>query len=340
MVSGPRGPGGPPQPNWPALPSGRPPSGWEKFLHALRMLRQRRLLTGKRIGCAILLLVAIAIAGLFAVSKIVNEISDIFSDDPEPVAGSPFETVPTSTTPQSDSDAINRTQGRDYVIVAVQEAPGLAEKNSDTREWSGFDVEIVKAIARDLGLNPDRTQWKEIPGGDRENAVNRRDADLIIGNFEITDERRAQVGIAGPYLASDTRIAVKNGSPITSLGDVGEGKVCAVRGTQGERVARAALGDRLRTRGSVSSCARVEGAAPDVIVADERSLRTDLGDGFTVVGAPLGTVTFGIGLPPDDPTFRNRIQDVLRRIEADGTWTRLYDQYLGPPAPAPPPLDP
>lgn len=340
MVTGPGGPGGPPPPHWPALPSGRPPSGWEKLWQALRVIRQRRLITGKRIGCAILVLLLIAVAALFAVSKIVNEISDVFTDDPEPVAGSPFDTVAPTTSPQSDSAAIDRTQGRDYVIVAIQESPGLADKNSETREWTGFDVEIVKLIARDLGLDPERTQWKEIPGGDRESAVNRKDADLIVGNFEITDARRAAVGIAGPYLASDIRLAVKAGSPVTSLEGVGDGKVCAVKGSQGEQIARAVIGDRLRTRNSVSGCRAVEGAAPEVVVGDERLLRTTLGEDFTIVGASLGTVGYGIGLAPDDDTFRNRVQDVLRRIETDGSWTRLYDQYLGAPAPPPPPLDP
>ena len=47
---------------------------------------------------------------------------------------------------------------------------------------------------------------------------------------------------------------------------------------------------------------------------------------------------YGIGLPPGDPVIRERVTAVLRHAINDGTWARLYAQYLGSPVPAAPAL--
>jgi ABC-type amino acid transport substrate-binding protein len=45
---------------------------------------------------------------------------------------------------------------------------------------------------------------------------------------------------------------------------------------------------------------------------------------------------YGIGLPPGDPVIRQRVTAVLQQAVNDGTWARLYAQYLGTSVPTPP----
>lgn len=52
----------------------------------------------------------------------------------------------------------------------------------------------------------------------------------------------------------------------------------------------------------------------------------------------MGTTEYGVGLPPGDPVLRERITAVLRRAIDDGTWGRLYAEYLGTPVSNPPVL--
>ncbi|MGH3823061.1 MAG: transporter substrate-binding domain-containing protein [Pseudonocardiaceae bacterium] len=52
----------------------------------------------------------------------------------------------------------------------------------------------------------------------------------------------------------------------------------------------------------------------------------------------LGSTEYGIGLPPGDPVLHDRITAALRHAIDDGTWARLYAQYLGSPVPSPPVL--
>jgi ABC-type amino acid transport substrate-binding protein len=48
------------------------------------------------------------------------------------------------------------------------------------------------------------------------------------------------------------------------------------------------------------------------------------------------TIEYGVGLPPDDPVLHERVTSVLRHAIGDGTWARLYAEYLGTPVPNPP----
>jgi ABC-type amino acid transport substrate-binding protein len=52
----------------------------------------------------------------------------------------------------------------------------------------------------------------------------------------------------------------------------------------------------------------------------------------------LGSTEYGIGLPPGDPVLRERVTVVLRRAIDEGTWSRMYAEYLGTPVPRPPAL--
>ncbi len=59
---------------------------------------------------------------------------------------------------------------------------------------------------------------------------------------------------------------------------------------------------------------------------------------YLVLGKQVGSAEYGIGLPSRDPVLRDRITAVLRHAIEDGTWARLYAQYLGTPVPNPPTL--
>jgi ABC-type amino acid transport substrate-binding protein len=57
---------------------------------------------------------------------------------------------------------------------------------------------------------------------------------------------------------------------------------------------------------------------------------------YLVRGEQVGSTEYGIGLPPGDRVLQDRITAVLRQAIDDGTWARLYAQYLGTPVPSPP----
>ncbi len=150
----------------------------------------------RRAGCALVMFVVAfgALAGTVAI--VLGGAQEDASS-----AGSVFDREKPRVAPGSGSATIDLITRRGRLVVAVQELPGLASRDPATRDWTGFDVEIARLIAADLGVNPTRTVFKPIAGRSREAALVDGDVDLLLG-YPSADAGRAQVGFAGPYLSS------------------------------------------------------------------------------------------------------------------------------------------
>ena len=317
----------------PELPTG-PTSSPGTRPRILHVLHRRRWLRPRRIGCLLVLLLILGVATLWVLDQVV----DVLRDHPVPVAGSPFDTVAPQRPASSGSPTLDRIIQRGKLIVAIQEAPGLPQRSPGSGDYTGFDIALLGLIARDLGVDPAATTFKPLTAGSREAAVGRGEADLVLGGYETTPQRIDEVGIAGPYLARPLRLAVPATSPVTGLDSLGAGEVC-VQAASPAGAALAARGVELQTRATLESCVNLLNGRVAAIAGDQAAVAVVLVKApgtLRMVGEPLGTTEYGIGLPLGDHKLRERITAVLRRAIDDGTWARLYAEYLGTPVPSPP----
>ena len=300
----------------------------------LPALRRRRWLRPRRLGCLLVLL--LGVAALWALDQVV----DVFRDHPVPVAGSPFDTIAPQRPASRGSPTLDRITQRGKLIVAIQEAPGLAQRSPGSGDYTGFDIALLGLIARGLGVDPATTTFKPLTAGSREAAVSRGEADLVLGGYEITPQRRDQVAIAGPYLTRPLRLAVPASSPVTGPDSLGPGQVC-VQAASPAAAALVARGVGLQTRPTLESCVNLLEGRVAAIAGEQAAVAAVVAKApgtLRMVGEPLGTTEYGIGLPPGDQQLRERITAVLRQAIDDGTWHRLYAEYLGTPVPSPPAL--
>lgn len=313
-----------------AAPQPPPDNRFRSVLHGMR---QRGWLRPRRLGC---LLVVLVIAVFWLLGQVIAVVTGL-SREP-PVVGSPFDTVAPPLPVSSGSPAIDRITRRGRLIVAIQETAGLAQRSPGSRDYTGFDVALLGLIADDLGVDPAATNVKPLTAGSREAALGRGEADLVLGGYEITPQRRDEVGIAGPYLARPLRLAVPANSPVTGLNSLGPGPVCAPADSAAAATL-AARGVGLQTRATVEACVSLLGGRVKAIAGDQAAVTALLAKApgtLRMVGELLGTTEYGIGLPPGDQVLRERVTAVLRHAIDDGTWARLYAQYLGAPVPDPP----
>lgn len=303
----------------------------------ISVMRRRGWLRPRRIGCA---LVALVLATSWMLGRAADGVSGLFHDHPIPVAGSPFNSAAPARTASSGSTTIDRIVQRGKLIVAIQEVPGLVERSTDSSGYRGFDIALLDLIAHDMGVEPTRTSFKPLPPGSREAALRRGEVDLVLGGFEISTVRSTDLSVAGPYLVRQLQLAVPAASPVGTLDSVGRGEVCAPTGSPAAAALRK-LGVRLQTRATLAACADLLGGPVVAIAGDQieiAAVRSQAPGALKVVGASLGTIEYGIGLPPEDPVLKSRLTAVLRQAFDNGTWAQLYTEYLGAPAPGPPVL--
>jgi polar amino acid transport system substrate-binding protein len=299
----------------------------------LGFMRRHGWLRPKRVGC---LLVVLVIAAMWLEGRAVDGFNALFA--PPVVVGSPLGAVAPARPAGSGSPTIDRITQRGRLIVAIQEMPGLAQRSSISGGYTGFDVALVELIARDLGVDPARTSFKPLPASVRQAALGRGDADLALGGYQITGIHTTERTIAGPYLVRTLQLAVPTTGRATGLNSLGHGEVCAPDGSS----AAAALvgrGVTVQTRATLADCVDLLGGRVEAIAGDQDAVAavvSQLPGALRVLAEPLGITEYGIGLPPGDPVLHDRITAVLRHAIDDGTWARLYAQYLGSPVPNPP----
>ena len=97
----------------------------------------------------------------------------------------------------------------------------------------GFDVEIAKLIAGEMGIAADKVNFIEAVSANREPFIQQDKVDFVVATYTINDKRKEVVDFAGPYYEAGQDIMVAKGNPegIAGPEDLAGKKVCSVTGS-------------------------------------------------------------------------------------------------------------
>jgi glutamate transport system substrate-binding protein len=239
-------------------------------------------------------------------------------------------------------------KGNSIVVGTKFDQPGLGLRNPDG-SMSGFDVDVAKFVAKELGYTEDQIEWKESPSGQRENLIANDQVSYIVATYSITDARKEKVDFAGPYLITGQSLLVRaDTTDITGAESLANNKkLCSVSGsTPAQRIKDKYPGVQLQQYDTYSACVEaLKNGAIDAVTTDEVILAGYAAQSpgvFKVVGKPFSEEKYGIGLKKGDTDMRTKINDALAKMEKVGAWKAAFEKNLGPagiPTPPPPPLD-
>lgn len=247
------------------------------------------------------------------------------------------------------SPTFDRMKQKGRVTVGVKEdQPQLGFRDPASNQYSGFDVEIARLIAAQLGFDP-KTQidYKPVPSTSREQAIINGEVDYYVGTYTINDKRKAQVGFAGPYfMAGQDLLVRKDNTDITGSEALKGKRVCSATGsTPIQRIKE----QQLTEPGNIVEFQRYSECVQQLLDGQVDALSTDDAilkgyaaedpDKLKVVGKPFSEEPYGVGLAKDDAALRSKINDIVEQSATNGEWKRLYDATLGKsgvPAQAPP----
>ena len=213
----------------------------------------------------------------------------------------------------------------------------------------GFDVEIAKLIAGEMGIAADKIQWVETVSANREPFIQQDKVDFVVATYTINDKRKQVVDFAGPYYEAGQDIMVAKGNPegIAGPDDLAGKKVCSVTGsTPAENIRENYPQADLTEFDVYSKCAealkngQVQAVTTDNVIL--LGLISQDQEAFELVGKPFTKEPYGIGVKKGDTEFRNFINDTLEKIQQDGRWLAAWDATAGKVAtekPTPPAID-
>jgi glutamate transport system substrate-binding protein len=213
----------------------------------------------------------------------------------------------------------------------------------------GFDVEIAKLIAGEMGIGADNITWVETVSANREPFIQQGKVDFVVATYTINDKRKQVVDFAGPYYQAGQDIMVAKGNPegIKGPEDLAGKKVCSVTGsTPAENIRTNYPKAQLTEFDVYSKCAealkngQVQAVTTDNVIL--LGLISKDQEAFELVGKPFTKEPYGIGLKKGDAEFRTFINDTLEKIEQDGRWLKAWEATAGKVAtekPTPPAID-
>lgn len=202
-------------------------------------------------------------------------------------------------------------------------------------ELTGFDVELAKAVAEEMGIEVELMpiNWKanilELESGN---------IDVIWNGFTITDERKEKLLMSAPYMENDQIVVVKSGSPITTLADL-EGKKVAVQDGSSAQEAIAdneevnnAIGEQIDFTDNVTALMDVSNGQVDALVVDSivADYYTSKKPGeYTILDESLAAEQYGIGFRKGDQSFHDELMAAMNRLIENGKFAEISNEWFG-----------
>lgn len=237
---------------------------------------------------------------------------------------SPAQEFPAGTTMAELQDAGTITIGVKFDV------PPFGFKNPQTDAVEGFDVDLGKAIADALGVEP---EFVEAISDNRIPFLVDGTVDLILSTMTITTDRDAEIDFSTPYYVAEGRVLVPEDSDITGVEDLAGTTVCTATGsTYEENLTTNAPDAELKLVDTYSECLElVQTDAVDAVSTDDVILTGMIiqDDTLKLVGEGYTTEPYGAGIADGDAEFKEFVDGVVSDYISDGRWAAAYEKWIG-----------
>jgi glutamate transport system substrate-binding protein len=234
------------------------------------------------------------------------------------------------------ADTLTAAAGQGKLTIGIRfDQPGIGEKTLNG-QYQGFDVDVARYIATELGVDPTNITWKEAEPADRETLLTTGKVDMVVAAYTINDKRKKLVDFAGPYFTVGQDLLVRlNDNSIDGPQSLNGKKLCSVAGsTSAQQVkSKFAQNTTLVEYGRYSDCvtallARIVDAVTtdDVILAGYAAQNPEL---LRVVGKPFTKDSYGIGLRKGDTAGREKVDSALQKMISTGAWRSALQSNVG-----------
>lgn len=196
----------------------------------------------------------------------------------------------------------------------------------------GFDVDVVKEVARRLGLEVRLAT----EGGDPFAPLVERRADVVMAGAPISDDLESRVNLSEPYVRVLQALVVNADvrPDLAGVADLAEGdEVAVVEGSTGHAWATGALEPEAI---ELDPYPYVDAAAVALAAGAVDALVTTEVDAMTAAGSrpslriaetlPTGE-GLAIAVDPQNGALLTAVNKALADMAADGTYDRIYDRY-------------
>lgn len=206
---------------------------------------------------------------------------------------------------------------------------------SKTGELIGYEVDLAKALAKNLGVE---LKLVEMPFSDLTGALKAGKIDGIMSGMTITPDRNLHALFAGPYILSGKSILTKSsklaefqgGNPANDK----KFKIACLKNSTSEQFVKNFMPKQeiVLVNNYNEAVDMILSDKADAMVADKPicviTLLKHQGKDLVTSEEPLTVEPIGMALPPNDPQFLNLVEKYITTLQLSGTLPLLEKKWF------------
>jgi polar amino acid transport system substrate-binding protein len=208
---------------------------------------------------------------------------------------------------------------------------------------SGFEIDLLDRVSAALFGDPGHVRYRVVDEAEGVRLLQGDQIDVMARGVAMSCQLWSRVDLSTEYYQATQEVLVARDSQVRVLDDLLGQRVCAPAGSSWLANLEASPAHPIAvSRADSGDClVSFQEGEVDAITADDVTLL-----GFTVqdpfakiVPAKLGQEHYGLATSQAHPELVRFLNAILEALRSNGTWTLLYERWLGRfgPAPAPPP---
>lgn len=209
----------------------------------------------------------------------------------------------------------------------------FAAPDPKTREMAGFDVDLCNAIARELGV---KAEIKPVSVEARVPEVKLGRVDITVANLAYTQSRAEQIQFSDPYYLAKEMLIVPVDDAGQKKADYEGQRVASTKGSTSEMSIKLNKSEPLTFQDTASAYLAVQQGKARGMVANTMTTTKFVNESKTkgkpmrMIEEPMLYQPIGIGMAKDNPKLTAKVNEVLRKLDADGEINKIWDKWLGP----------
>ena len=222
---------------------------------------------------------------------------------------------------------------KSFVTANVIPYRPFAWKNEITGKLEGFDVDIIKAIGKEIGIsvNVQATTWEKIFFNLLE-----KQCDLVIAALTVTKQRLETIIFSDSYLTAGQIITVPKNSTIKDLNDLEQKNVGVLKNTTGDFIMKDMKDlHPLKIRkypSKTKAFTSLQNGETDALVIDRPLalyfIKNHPDLEFTIACNMFTTENYAIAFRKESLQLRENINLGLKKIKENGIYQEILDKFF------------
>ncbi|WP_432205089.1 amino acid ABC transporter substrate-binding protein [Cetobacterium somerae] len=229
-------------------------------------------------------------------------------------------------------NSLQNIQDKEEIIIGLDDTFAPMGFRDEEGKIIGFDIDLANEVANRIGVKATfkPCEWDGIIFDLRSKKI-----DLIWNGLTITPEREKQITFSTPYFDDDQIVIVKNPN-IKSFQDLKDKKIGVQLGSASyfafENSALSKETNNLNKYSTnVEALLDLEAGRTDAVVIDAVVGKYYISKkpNFIVLNDILEKQQMGVGMRKDDVALKNKIDETLANMKADGSFDKIYKKWFG-----------